>query len=121
MIKTLLILAIICLSVFVDDGQHRKTSAAESGMPKECPTISVDCPSPDDREIAFTLRVKGEDPNVKLRYQWSITKGEIKSGQGTAKIILKADRDGSGIGASVEVLGLPAECANKASCYITHF
>lgn len=121
MIKTILGLAIIALSVLVHDEQHRKTSASETGIATECPTISVECPRPDDSEIGFILNVKGDDPNVKLRYQWSITRGEIKSGQGTAKIILKAERDGSGIGASVEVFGLPAECANKASCYITHF
>jgi hypothetical protein len=121
MIRTFLILAIVALSAFVHDtSEHCQTSPAERSIPNECPTISVACPT-EDGGIAFIARVKGEDPNAKLGYQWSITRGEIKSGQGTAKIIVKAERDGSGIGASVEVLGLPAECANKASCYITHF
>ena len=121
MIRTILILTIVALSVCVlDEVEHRKTSAAESSIPKECPTITVECPNADG-EIAFIASVKGEDPKVKLRYQWSITRGEIKSGQGTAKITLKAQRDGSGIGASVEVIGLTADCANKASCYTSHF
>ncbi|MFS8085202.1 MAG: hypothetical protein ACMG6H_06195 [Acidobacteriota bacterium] len=95
-------------------------AAAAIAAPRECPTISVECPS-GEGEIVFAAKVTSENPDCKLTYQWSITRGEIKSGQGTAKIILKADRDGSGLGASVEVLGLPANCANKASCYITHF
>ena len=104
----------------LSENEHCQTSAAERDVPKECPTISVACPI-EDSWIAFIARVKDEDPNGKVGYQWSITRGKIKSGQGTAKITVKAERDGSGIGASVEVLGLPVECASKASCYITHF
>jgi hypothetical protein len=122
MIRTLIILAIItAVSLFGhDEGKFGKSSATEGGISEECPTISVGCPY-EDKEISFTVRVTGEDPKVKLGYQWTITRGELKSGQGTAKIIVQAERDGSGIGASVEVTGLPAECAKKASCYITHF
>jgi hypothetical protein len=108
MTRVSIILATIALAV------------AAIAAPGECPTISVECPS-GDGEIVFVAKVTPETPDCKLTYQWSITRGEIESGQGTAKIILKAERDGSGLGASVEVLGLAAECANKASCYITHF
>jgi len=95
-------------------------AAAASAAPGECPTISVECPS-GENEIVFSVKVTRENPDCKLTYQWTITRGEIKSGQGTAIIIVEAERDGSGIGASVEVLGLPSACANKASCYRTHF
>ncbi len=120
MIRTLLVLPIIGLSVLVPDSQHQKTSATEHGIAGQCPRISVECPT-ELREISFSARVEGKDANVNLRYQWCITRGEIISGQGTAKIIVKTERDGSSLSASVEVLGLPAECGNTASCSISHF
>jgi hypothetical protein len=93
------------------------TTAAGSA---DCPTISVACPDGRDT-IQFTATVSLDDPNSKLTYQWTVTRGEIKSGQGTSKITVAADRNGKGLGAAVEVLGLATNCANTASCHVSHF
>ena|SRR5580765_6559849 len=88
--------------------------------PADCPTITVACPEAGST-IEFTAKVSPENAKLKLTYRWTVTRGEIKSGQGTPQITVYADRNGQGLGASVEVLGLRANCANKASCYVTHF
>jgi hypothetical protein len=89
-------------------------------VPADCPKISVACPDDGDT-IQFTATVSPDNPDLSLKYQWKVTRGEIKSGQGTPNITVEADRNGQGIGATVEVQGLPANCANAASCYRTHF
>ena len=94
--------------------------ATAGAASSDCPTVSVACPDDGDT-IQFTATVSPGNSELKLSYQWTVTRGEIKSGQGTPKITVDADRNGKGIGATVEVLGLPANCANKASCYRTHF
>ena len=86
----------------------------------ECPKITVACPDGGET-IQFTAKVSPENPALKLTYKWSVTRGEIKSGQGTPEITVDAERNGQGIGATVEVSGFPSKCANNASCYVTHF
>jgi hypothetical protein len=88
--------------------------------PSDCPTITVAC-SEDGPTIEFSATVSPENPNLKLTYKWTVSRGEIKSGQGTPKITVDAERNGKGLGATVEVLGLPMTCPNKAGCYRTHF
>ncbi len=88
--------------------------------PAKCPTITVACPDGGET-IQFTAKVSPENPALKLTYKWSVTRGEIKSGQGTPEITVDAERNGQGIGATVEVSGLPSKCANTVSCYVTHF
>ena len=94
--------------------------AGVAAAPSDCPTISVTCPDYKG-PIEFSATVSPGNPDLKLTFQWTVTRGEIKSGQGTAKITVDAERNGKGLGASVEVIGVPANCANKASCYVTHF
>jgi hypothetical protein len=106
--KLLLTLAVIILCGGAD------------AAPVDCPTISVAC-SEDGPTIQFAATVSPESPELKLTYQWTVTRGEIKSGQGTRKITLVAERNGRAIGATVEVLELSTNCANKASCTLTHF
>jgi len=94
--------------------------ATTIAAPADCPTISVGCPDGGDT-IQFTATVTPDNPELKLTYQGTVSRGEIESGQGTPKITVDAERNGKGIGATVKVLGLPANCANVASCYRTHF
>ena len=94
--------------------------AQAGAAPLDCPTITVACPD-DGPTIQFSAKVSPENPELKLTYQWTLSRGEIKSGQGTSKITVDAERNGKSMGASVEVLGLPGNCANKASCYVSHF
>lgn len=93
---------------------------AAGTTPADCPTITVAC-ADDGPTIQFSASVTPDNPDLKTTYQWTVTRGEIKSGQGTAKIAVNAKRNGKGIGATVEVLGLPSKCAKNASCYVTHF
>ena len=104
--KTLLLvtLVVVCVSV---------------GAAPDCPTVSVTCPSDRDA-LQFTATVSPDKPEIKLTYKWTVSRGEIKSGQGTPTITVEAERNGKGIGATVEVGGLPNNCPNQASCYITH-
>ncbi|MFZ0751885.1 MAG: hypothetical protein WAM70_21175 [Pyrinomonadaceae bacterium] len=87
----------------------------------DCPTITVACPA-DRGPIEFTATVSPENAGLKVTFQWTVlSRGEITSGQGTSKITLDAERNGNSLGASVEVLGLPAKCLNTASCWFSHF
>jgi hypothetical protein len=94
--------------------------ATTSAAPVDCPTISVTCPDYKG-PIEFSATVLPEKPDLKLNFQWTVSRGEIKSGQGTPKITVDAERNGKSIGASVEVIELPASCLNKASCWVSHF
>ena len=94
--------------------------ATTAAAPADCPTISVTCPGYEG-PIEFTATVSPENPNLKLTFQWTVSRGEIKSGQGTPKITVDAERNGKSFGASVEVIGLPANCSKTASCWISHF
>jgi hypothetical protein len=94
--------------------------ATTIAAPADCPTISVACPADGDT-LQFTATVTPANPDLKLTYQWTVSRGEIKSGQGTPQITVDAERNGKGLGATVEVSGLPAKCPNNASCYRTHF
>jgi hypothetical protein len=94
--------------------------ATTAAAPADCPTISITCPSYEG-PIEFTANVSPENPDLKLTFQWIVSRGEIKSGQGTSKITVDAERNGKSFGASVEVKGLPANCSKTASCWISHF
>src|SRR5438045_509794 len=93
--------------------------AATTAAPFDCPTISVSCPD-NKGPIEFSATMSPENPNLKLTFQWAVSRGEIKSGQGTSKITVDAERNGKSIGAWVEVSGLPSNCGNKASCFVSH-
>lgn len=107
--------AAVALEQFVDERCSMPPGTVNRAG--ECPTLSIECPG-DDGEIAFTAKVAPEKAD--LTYQWSVSRGKIKSGQGTAKIIVEAKRDGTSIGASVEISGIPITCAHTASCFRSH-
>ena len=85
----------------------------------ECPQISVECPDPADGKspIKFKAIVKGVDAPENLSYGWSVSKGQITFGQGTATITVEAaEGERQGITATVEVNGVSLECSRIASC-----
>jgi hypothetical protein len=90
---------------------------------EECPTIEVDCLSPTEEgaDIKYIARVNGAGYKRKLVYHWTVTRGEIMSGQGTLSITVKAERSGTEIGATLEVKGLPERCDGKAICRLSHY
>jgi hypothetical protein len=84
----------------------------------DCPKMEMDYPDPFDEKapLKFEVRVKGADPDKKLKYSWFVSKGSVKSGQGTASIIVEAKgADRQGLTATVVICGLPYECENEVS------
>lgn len=89
-------------------------------LTEECPTVVVICPNgatDNGKTLTFKAEVKGISPSAKLTYHWRVSSGLIRDGQNTSSI--KIDTRGLGnepVTTTVEVGGLPAGCANKASC-----
>lgn len=82
----------------------------------DCPQISMSGPSgvpnPGD-SITFTAQVDTGGKELKIEYVWSISAGEITSGQGTDTITVKAP-NGS-LTTTVEIKGLPEGCSSTFS------
>jgi len=93
---------------------------------KDCPTVVVVCPDDvftNKSTVRFEARVNGVSPSQGLKYRWTVysrsgvPKPKIKSGQGTASILVKASRAARrGLTLTVTVDGFPANCQNQASC-----
>lgn len=66
--------------------------------------------------MTFTAKVEGIESN-KIKYKWTVSTGEIASGQETSTITVATNLDLSGqtINTTVEVSGLPQGCLNEAS------
>ena len=86
----------------------------------DCPTVSVTCPDSDStKPVKFKAKVVGGKSHGSLSYNWSITKGTIKNGQGTSTIELDLNgQDCDGLTATVEVGGLDVDCPKVASCTV---
>jgi hypothetical protein len=81
-----------------------------------CPSISVACArkSCDVSPFHFIARIRDAPPGRSLSYQWSVSSGEIVSGEGTRSIKVVAPK-WSSLTASLNVIGLPPQCASTAS------
>ena len=86
-----------------------------------CPTILVDCPEADSgRHISFKAKVSLGVPATKVSLKWMVSGGKITQGQGTEEITVNSKRrKGQRVTATVEVLGIPKTCPNKATCWTT--
>jgi hypothetical protein len=79
----------------------------------DCPFVSVQfgpepcCASP----LKFVAQISDSELERKVSYQWTVSVGEIVSGQGTSSISVVAPKWHS-LTATVEVKGLTAECAS---------
>ena len=88
---------------------------AQTNEVSPCPTVSVigpaGIPSPDEA-ITFTVSLSQEAEKFNLKYNWTISGGEIIEGQGTRviKILEPEIFTGKSFTATVEVIGLPKEC-----------
>jgi len=87
---------------------------------QDCPRISVTCPDAGrggNTPIRFSASVTGGKPMSELSYGWSVSKGTISQGQGTAVIEVEATgMDREGLTATVEIGGFDPLCARVASC-----
>jgi hypothetical protein len=81
-----------------------------------CPIIIVTCPA--DGGVKFQASVTGVDKlSSEISYNWTISLGTIKKGQGTAEIEVDlTGLDRPVLTATVEVKGLETNCNRLASC-----
>lgn len=91
--------------------------SAQQNSTTPCPTVAVSCPSDfsPGKPLVYTAHVSGGDPSVKPTYKWSVSKGRITAGQGTARISVDSE-GGDSLTATVEVGGYPPECVTSSSC-----
>ena len=82
----------------------------------QCPTISViGPPGLTDPGEKMTFRASVNAISwPRIEYRWSVDKGVMVEGQGTANITVKTDRtlDGQNVTATVQINGLPYHCQN---------
>src|SRR5688572_28864529 len=93
-------------------------AAAQAGAPSSCPTIFVTGPAgvlnPGDT-ATFTVTVEAPEPEKQnLQYLWTVSSGEIITGQGTTSVEVRRGSL-SDLTAAVEVRGLPQACPNTHS------
>ena len=106
----------IIVSAVVPLAISSKTSTSSNLQKLGCPSVSVSgpeqcCTSP----VKFVAQIRGAEPGRDVSYQWTVSIGEIVSGQGTSSIIVVVPK-WLNMTATVEVKGLAAECASiKAS------
>jgi hypothetical protein len=110
-------------SVEVNDGnQHTASGTATvtvsscSDCTLLCPTVSVSCPSDVSTgdQITFTAMVS---PETSVTYNWSVSAGDIISGQGTSSVTVDTSRSaGQTLTATVELGELDPSCSRQASC-----
>lgn len=103
--------------------QTQTVTVAECDCVKlcDCPSLSVSGPAgitnPGDT-MTFTATAAGGTQD-NLTYNWSVTSGEIESGQGTPSIVVRTTREmaNSSVTATVELGGLPdgCDCPKRAS------
>src|SRR2546425_11482659 len=91
----------------------------KSSNQSDCPTVSVTCPESDDftKPMKFKAKVVGRKTHGAVSYNWSITKGTIRNGQGTPVIEVDLNgQDCEGLTATVEINGYDPNCPRVASC-----
>ncbi len=91
---------------------------ALSWSQEECPQISVSCPSSFEpgEAIKFKEDIVGGNPNVVPSYSWTVSRGRIIEGQGTAAIKIDTLGFGKNFTATVRVTGFDPSCSVTASC-----
>src|SRR5690348_6286479 len=92
-------------------------SAQEAAL--SCPTVNVSCPDSVEagEELTFTAGVSDGDAHVDPTYNWTISAGTIRSGQGTSTIVVDTmDAGGMTITATVDVGGFDRACSTSQSC-----
>ena len=93
-----------------------------SAQTASCPTVEVTCPDTVNvgEDLTFTAGVSGGASSVTPTYNWTVSAGSIKSGQGTSTIVVDtADTGGQTITATVDVGGFDRECSTSSSCTVS--
>jgi len=93
-------------------------SAFAQNENKPCPTIDVSGGGVIslDEPMSFSVKVSDEAKNLDLKYQWTTSQGKIIEGQGTPSIKIDITKLANiNITATIEIEGLPENCANADS------
>jgi hypothetical protein len=94
-------------------------NASAQDAPASCPTVRVSCPDmvKAGADLTFTGNVSGGPSEVTPTFNWTVSAGSIKSGQGTSTIVVDtAGTGGQTITATVDVGGFAPECSTASSC-----
>jgi len=114
------ILAVPLLSLVLTLWYGRPLRPHYQDVKAECPIVSVSCPASREPPIVFTASLNRAGANRTVKYCWTLSKSKIASGQGSEIITVDASStETRGLTATVEVIGLPQSCANKASCSLS--
>ena len=116
-------LAPIVLPIVETEPAHKLLQPpVEQNQIQDCPKVSVTCPDADrggNTPIRFKASFMGGKPRNEISYNWSVTRGTISQGQGTAVIEVElTGMDLEGLTATVEIGGFEPSCARVASCSI---
>jgi hypothetical protein len=117
--------SLICLAViscsFSAQAQDKKQSQESLDLSRQaCPAIKLSCPvNPIEpgSPISITAQVIGAASKAELTYRWSVSVGDIESGQNTPTI--EVDTHSAPfqcLTVTVEVSGLPDSCPKVAAC-----
>ena len=90
---------------------------ASPGIEQQCPAISVTSTPltfQPNNSVVFEARLSETDTPVQATYNWTISAGTIKSGQGTSVLTVELPQPGM-ISATVTVKGLSPHCPTTAS------
>lgn len=90
--------------------------AVSSQAQAVCPTLSLNAPESVNESEPLVFRASVSNPPSNLKYYWILSRGTIKSGQGTAEI--RIDTAGHGdndVTATLELGGLPPACPSTRS------
>lgn len=103
---------LVLISIFAFAG----FSFGQDPVKPECPTIGITGPAgltrPGDT-ANYSVQVDTNGKDFKLEYLWTISSGEIISGQNTPSITVRFEN--MGVTATVEIKGLPEGCPNMES------
>jgi len=83
-----------------------------------CPTLTVTCPDPVESgaKIKFKANVTG-GKSKEISYNWTVDKGKIVFGQGTATIEVDLEgKDCESVAATVELSGIDPSCKRVGTC-----
>lgn len=94
-------------------------NASGQSVAASCPEVKTSCPDSVEvgADLTFTANVSGGPSDVTPTFNWTVSAGSIKSGQGTSTIVV--DTTGTGgqtITATVDVGGFARECSTSSSC-----
>ncbi len=113
------VLLTVCTSLAV--GFPRSLQQAQTPPPPKCPSLRI--VAPDGQQMlediwTFTAWVEEVDSKAKLSYSWTVDRGTINTGQGTAAITINRPDLQKGILVILDIEGFPEGCATQAKVSI---